>query len=159
MSGTEPTSNDLAELIALFNKHGVEYLVVGAHAVAFHGYVRQTMDLDLWVRQRLDNLKRVVAALREFGYPIPATALEEFQQHEQMLVLGVEPNRVDILTWLTGCDFDEAWSRRASGQLLLVDAHFLALEDLIRSKEAVRRPKDRNDLLYLRKLKRARQKE
>ena len=145
----EPISDDLKELIALLRKHGAEFLVVGAHALAFWAEMRQTMDLDLWIRQTRENVHRVRLALDEFGFRIGDEGEEEFMKRDQMLVLGREPNQVDILAFLHGCKFEEAWPRRVAGLLDEEEVEYLSLEDYIMTKRTVARPKDLADLTII----------
>ncbi len=147
----EPLSDDLRELIALLRKHKAEFLVVGAHALAFWAEMRQTMDLDLWIRQSRENVHRVRMALDEFGFRIGDSGEAEFMKRDQMLVLGREPNQVDILAFLHGCDFESAWLRRVPGLLDGEPVDYLALEDFVATKRIVARPKDLADLVMLRR--------
>ena len=108
---------DLLELLALFREEGVEFLVVGGHAVAFHGRPRLTEDLYLFVRSDIDNGRRIVAALQRFGFASVGLTADDFIAADRVIQLGRAPNRVDLLTRLYGIDFSEAWSRRVSGQM------------------------------------------
>lgn len=144
-------STDLKELIGLLRKHNAEFLVVGAHALAFWAEVRQTVDLDLWIRQSHENVHRVRMALDEFGFQIGEQGEREFMKPDQMLILGREPNRVDLLGFLHGCDFEKAWPRRAAGHLGGLEVEYLSLEDYIATKRTVARPKDLADLVILRR--------
>lgn len=103
----EPISNDLRELVDLLRSHKVEFLVVGAHALAFHGFPRNTVDLDLWFRQTAENIHRLRLALDQFGIGIGDAGERQFMNHEEMLTIGNPPNQVDLLAFLTGCDFLE----------------------------------------------------
>jgi len=150
--GMEPISDDLKELVALFKSKNVEFLVVGAHALAFHGFPRATFDLDLWIRQSAENIHKVRVALDEFGFPIGDAGEREFQVPRKMLVIGVEPHQVDVLAFLDGCDFDVAWSRREQGELSGVEVEYLSLKDYIQTKTASGRPKDLSDLERLREI-------
>lgn len=147
----EPLSDDLKELIALLRKHRAEFLVVGAHALAFWAEMRQTMDLDLWIRQSRENVHRVRLALDEFGFKIGDEGETEFMRRDQMLVLGRVPNQVDILAFLHGCDFESAWPRRVAGTLDGEDVDFLSLEDYVATKRTVARPKDLADLVMIKR--------
>lgn len=145
-----PLSEDLKELVSSLTAHGVEFLVVGAHALAFHAIPRQTMDLDLWVRKSRDNVGKLQAALTEFGFPITDGMAATFLEERKFFKLGVEPNRVDILNFLDGTNFDLAWVRRQAGKLQGIDTNFLAIEDYVKTKIASGRPKDLLDLELLR---------
>lgn len=89
---------DFKDLLCEFNAQGVEYLVVGAHALAAHGHVRATKDLDLWIRPTPDNARRAMRALAAFGAPLHGTTAEELGAPDFVLQIGVPPLRIDILT-------------------------------------------------------------
>lgn len=148
----EPISDDLRDLIDSFRRHEVEFLVVGAHALALHGYPRNTYDLDLWVRRSNESATRIRAALADFGVQIGEEGERQFTLQRNMLKLGVPPNQVDILTFLDGCDFEEAWARRVPGDLAETKVAFLSLEDYVATKKASGRDKDARDLGELRRI-------
>lgn len=148
----EPISDDLRDLIDSFRSHGVEFLVVGAHALAIHGYPRNTYDLDLWVRRSGECAQRIRAALADFGVQIGDEGERQFTLQRNMFVLGVPPNQVDVLTFLDGCNFDVAWERRVEGELTSIPVAFLSLEDYVLTKKASGRDKDLRDLGELRRI-------
>jgi len=104
-------SPDFQDLIESFTSHGVEFIIVGAYALAFLGHTRYTEDIDLWIRRSEENAARVRAALADFGIQIDDSAAEQLKQDRMLLQFGVKPQRVDILTFLDGCDFDTAVAR------------------------------------------------
>jgi predicted nucleotidyltransferase len=136
---------DLLELLALFQSKGVEFLVVGGHAVAFHGYPRLTEDLDLFVRPDVDNGSRVVDALVDFGFGSLDLKPSDFEAKDRVIQLGRRPNRVDLITNLYGVTFDDAWSRRVAASLDGVSVWMISRDDLIRNKRATGRPRDAVD--------------
>ncbi len=140
---------DLRELLALFTSHRVEFLVVGGHAVAFHGYPRFTEDLDLFVRADPDNASRVMSALEAFGFGQIGLSASDFIADDRMIQLGRAPNRVDLLTRLWGIEFDEAWSRRVQGEIDQIPLSIISRADLIRNKRATARPQDLADATAL----------
>ncbi|HNT33578.1 MAG TPA: nucleotidyltransferase [bacterium] len=144
---------DYKELLSVFNEEGVEYLVVGAHAVIFYTVPRYTKDIDLWVNPTAENAARVYRALAKFGSPLEGTDVASFQDANCLFQIGVEPNRADVLMGVAGLVFEEAWSRRARGSYGGVPINILSLSDLIRSKEAVGRAQDMVDVQRLRKAK------
>lgn len=146
----EQLSNDLKELVSFLMQHEVEFLVVGAHALAFHAIARNTADLDVWVRRSEENVGKLKDALNEFGFPVSDDMAKAFLGDRKFFKLGVEPNRVDILNFLDGTNFDEAWPRKIAGTISGVDAYFISLEDYVRTKIASGRPKDIADLALLR---------
>jgi predicted nucleotidyltransferase len=127
---------DLLELLELFRSKGVEFLVVGGHAVAFHGYPRLTEDLDLFVRPDLANGEKIVSALQDFGFGSLEITPSDFEAHERVIQLGRAPNRVDLLTRLYGVDFDVAWERRIAAVLDAVPVWMISRDDLIANKRA-----------------------
>src|SRR5690242_16890414 len=134
MPGTAPLSDDLLELIDSFTSHGVEFLIVGAHAFAFHAYPRQTQDLDLWVKRSAENAHRIRLALDKFGFQIGDEGERELTRERNMLQLGHPPNRVDILTFLDGCDYETASGRKLAGTLQGRGVYVIGLEDYIATK-------------------------
>jgi hypothetical protein len=137
---------DLREFIELLNSHAVEYLIVGGHAVAFHGYPRLTIDLDFFVRPDRENAHRLLAALNVFGFGQVGLDEDTFTNPDKIVQLGLPPNRIDLLTSISGVSFEEAWSRRVAGQLDGLPVAFLGREDLIKNKRASGRPKDLADV-------------
>ena len=151
MRGPEPLSKDLIELIESLTSHGVEFLVAGAHVLAHHGRGRFTEDLDFFLRRTDDNVVLVRDALHEFGFDLSEEAQSRLRDDTRgFIALGRKPNRVDLLNFLDGVDFDEAWRRKSPGQLAGIDVFFLSLEDYVATKRSSGRPKDRLDLELLR---------
>src|SRR5215218_7620893 len=107
-------NQDFKDLFVELNAHGVEFLVVGAHALAAHGYVRATKDLDVWVRTNPENAARIMAALKAFGAPTHSVAATDFAVPGITFQIGVEPVRIDIITAVDGLIFGSAWEHRAS---------------------------------------------
>lgn len=143
------TSRDFEDLLAYFNARGVEYLVVGAHAFAFHGKPRFTKDLDLFVRSSSDNARRVLSALDAFGFGSVGLTEEDFLEPEHIIQLGVAPNRVNLITSITGVSFDDAWEGRVAGSYGAQPVFYLGREELIRNKRAAGRSQDLADLEWL----------
>src|SRR5262245_18649152 len=105
-------SSDFRDLLAEFNAHGVEYLVVGAHALAAHGRIRATKDLDVWVRPTPENASRAYAALKAFGAPLFDLRIDDLSTRGVIFQIGVEPVRIDIITEIDAVEFEDAWSER-----------------------------------------------
>lgn len=143
---------DLLELLELFRSKGVEFLVVGGHAVAFHGYPRLTEDLDLFVRPDLANGQRIVAALQEFGFGVLDITPADFQADDRVIQLGRAPNRVDLLTRRYGVDFSATWERRVAADLDGAPVWIISRADLIRNKRATGRTQDMADAERLEQL-------
>ena len=146
-----PLNKGLREFVALLNSNRVEYLVVGAFAVAFHGFPRYTGDLDILVRSTAENARRVLDALSQFGFGGLEIRSEDLESPGKVIQLGVAPNRVDLLTSISGLTFDEAWASRVEGELDGMPAHFIGRPALIRNKESTGRAKDRGDAEELRR--------
>jgi hypothetical protein len=144
---------DLRELLALFRSKGVEFLVVGGHAVAYHGHPRLTEDLDLFVRPDAANGERIIAALREFGFGSLELSPADFEADDRVIQLGRAPNRVDLLTRLYGVEFSDAWSRRVGAHLDNEPVWIIDREDLIRNKRATGRTQDLADAEFLERLR------
>jgi hypothetical protein len=144
-------SSDLREFIGLLNSNEVDYLVVGAHAVAWHGYPRFTADIDLFVRPIASNGESILAALRAFGFGSLRIEASDFNQPDRVVQLGMPPNRIDLITSIAGVSFDEAWTGRVQGSIDGIPVAYVSLEHLIRNKESAGRPKDLADADALRK--------
>ena len=109
---------DQKNLLRAFNEHGVEYLVVGGHAVGYHSEPRGTKDLDVLIRSDEANSRAIYRALRAFGVPLNGVAPEDFNGHpETIFQLGVPPSRIDVLQEIPGVKFEEAWRRRVEREV------------------------------------------
>ena len=153
MLGPEPLSKDLIEFIESLKSHGVEFLVAGAHVLAHHARPRFTEDLDVFIHRTEANVETLVAALNEFGFSLAEDAVIVLKDDVRGFVaLGRKPNRVDLLNFLDGVEFEIAWQRRSPGTLAGVSVDFLSVEDYAATKRASDRPKDRLDLEFLRSI-------
>ena len=141
-----PLQRDLREFIESLNSHGVEYLIVGAYALAFHGVPRSTGDIDILVRASPENAARIERVLVDFSFASLGLSAADFVEADQVIQLGHPPNRLDLLTSITGVGFDEAWKGRVAAQLHGIPVHVLGRECLIRNKRATGRPRDLADL-------------
>ena len=139
-------SADLREFIELLNSRGVEYVIVGAHSLAFHGRPRYTGDLDVLVRPSLENATKIVALLRDFGFGATDFSESDFIAPEQMIQLGRVPNRIDLLTGISGVEIEDAFRSRISTEMEGLPVFVLSKELLIRNKRAVGRPQDIADI-------------
>jgi predicted nucleotidyltransferase len=149
------SSQDYEEFIAALNAHGVRYLVIGAHAVAFHARPRATKDLDILLDPTPANARRALAALRDFfGGADLAYTVEDLTDPKWIIQLGVAPVRIDLLSDVPGCpSFEAAWENRVEARFGSVKAYYLGLDDLIQAKEAAGRAQDRADVRVLRRAK------
>ena len=136
-------SRDLKELLRLFLSHEVRFLVIGGHAVSFHGYPRFTKDLDIWVERDHANALRIVEALKDFGFD--GLSPEMFTQESRMTQMGREPNRVDILHTIKGVEFASCHARGVTAHIGDLSVPFISKTDLILNKIATGRPQDLAD--------------
>ena len=137
---------DLREFVELLNSRNVEYIVVGAHALAFHGHPRYTGDLDLLVRPSLENARRVVEVLAAFGFGSFGLSEGDFAEQDRIVQLGYPPNRIDLLTSISGVTFDEAWQTREPSTLDGIPVSFIGRQAFVRNKTASGRLKDAADV-------------
>lgn len=138
-------NRDFVDLLRALSDAEARFLVVGAFAVGRYGRPRATGDLDLWIDPSPANSRRVYSALRVFGAPLDTLNEDELTQPGLVFQMGVAPGRIDLLTSLTGLEFDAAWDHRETGELGSVGVAFIGREDLIRNKRAVGRPRDLAD--------------
>ncbi len=137
---------DFKELLELFNKHKVEYLIVGGYALAFHGAPRLTRDIDLFVRPTSENAERILAALDEFGFGSLNLSKDDFTTPGMVVQLGVPPVRIDIITRVSGVSWEKADATKASGYYGDTPVFFIGREDFIANKRATGRAKDAADI-------------
>jgi len=137
---------DFDEFIGFLTVHGVEFVVVGAYALAFHGAPRFTGDLDILVRPTLDNAARLLAALEGFGFPVIDLSPEAISDRRRMLQMGVPPVQIRVMSAISGVEWDEAWSEGVEGPLGSHQVHFLGREIFLRNKRAAGRLKDLADI-------------
>lgn len=142
-------NQDFSDLLSEFNAQSVEYLVVGAHALAAHGHIRATKDLDVWVRPDPANARRVLQALRNFGAPLLDLSESDLSEPGITFQIGVEPLRIDILTRIDGVAFDEAWDGRVLATFARIPVTVLSKAYLIQNKRASGRKQDLADVEWL----------
>jgi len=144
-------SSDLREFIHLLNTKSVKYVIVGAWAVAFHGRPRYTGDIDIFVAREQDNADRLMEVLEAFGFGQSGIQREDFLQVDHVVQLGRAPNRIDILTGISGVTFDEAWETREHGSIADVAVFVISRDLLIKNKRAANRDRDQADIKLLEK--------
>jgi predicted nucleotidyltransferase len=142
-------SRDLSEFIELLNSRGVDYVIVGAHSLAFHGRPRYTGDLDILIRPTTANAAKLITVLDEFGFGAAGFKEADLTEPAQVLQLGRPPNRIDLLTGLSGVTVEEAFGDRLAAEIDGLRVFVLSKENLIRNKRAVARPQDMADLADL----------
>lgn len=145
-------SRDLKEFIELLNSHRVEYLIVGAHALAWYGLPRYTKDIDVFVRVTPENAKSLVAVIDDFGFASTGLGEHDFLEADQIIQLGMEPHRIDLLTGISGVSWEEAWDSREPGTIGKIEVHYLGKSAYIKNKLASGRPQDIADVSRLREI-------
>ena len=143
--------NDFADFLRLLNERNVRYIVVGGYAVAYHGYPRYTGDLDVFVEASPENAVRLVEVYGEFGFDRTALKPAMFIVPDNVVRIGHEPVRLEVLTSITGVAFADAYIRRIHVEVNGLDVPFIALVDLLKNKLATGRGKDRVDAEALQK--------
>lgn len=139
-------NKDFREFIELLNSNNVKYLVVGGYAVAFHGYPRYTKDMDIWIWINENNAKKLIKTLEEFGFSSLGLKKEDFLKPEYVIQLGYPPNRIDILTKISGLEFEKCYKSRIKTNMDGITIDFIDLENLKKNKKAIGRFKDLADL-------------
>jgi hypothetical protein len=137
---------DFRDLLELLNAHKVEYMIVGAYALAFHGAPRYTGDIDIFVRPDPENAQRVMAALNDFGFGSAGLTVADFEIGDKVVQLGFPPVRVDIVTSITGVSWEEAASGRVEGIYGNIPVNYIGREQFVLNKRALGRKKDLADL-------------
>ncbi len=137
---------DFKELLGLFNRYKVEYVIVGAYALAFHGCPRYTGDIDILVKPDSNNAKKIIEAIKEFGFESLDLTVEDFSSQEKVIQLGVPPVRIDILTSLTGVTWEQISSNRAKGKYGDIPVYFIGKNELVANKKSLGRHKDLADI-------------
>lgn len=137
---------DFEDILELFSKHAVRYLIVGGLAFIYHAKPRYTRDIDLWIDSDPDNVRRANRALEEFGSPELLTP----EDPDEVLQLGVAPNRIDLLRAVVALDFAQVWPRRIEGTYGRAAANWIDLDSLLAIKSAIDEPRHQEDARVLR---------
>jgi hypothetical protein len=148
---TMPMSRDLREFVECLNSNKADYLIVGALAVSWHGFPRYSGDIDFLVRPTLENAQRVRSALVQFGFGELDVSLTDLTAPGKVIQLGYEPNRIDLMTSITGVSFESAWESRVSGELDGLSVFFIGRAALLQNKDSTGRNKDKIDADQLRR--------
>jgi len=143
------TEKDYEEFLGLLNKHDVKYCIVGAFALAFHAEPRYTKDIDIWIQASTENAAKLLLALNEFGFGSLNLNAEDFSHDGNIIQLGYEPVRIDIITSIKGLDFNDIWKNCVQGSYGRETVNFIDRENLIKSKKISNRPQDKADLARL----------
>ena len=150
----EGLHEDFRDLLVLFADASVEFVIVGAYALALHGAPRASGDIDLFVAATPDNAARVFAALARFGAPLEAAGItaRDFARPGLVYQIGLPPRRVDILTEISGVTFDEVWKSRLTADIEGRSIGFIGHAALLRNKRAAGRPQDLADVARLERI-------
>lgn len=141
--------DDLREFVELLNALDIHYVVVGAFAVAHYGHPRYTGDLDLFIERSTENAERLVQAIERFGFGDLNLSSDDFLEADLVIQLGVPPNRIDLLTFLSGVNFQETWATREQAEIGGLKVPIISKELLKRNKAATGRTQDLADLEQL----------
>ncbi|HXH60605.1 MAG TPA: hypothetical protein VNI20_04540 [Fimbriimonadaceae bacterium] len=140
---------DWREFFESFEKHEVEFMVVGALALACHGHPRLTGDLDVWIRPTAHNASRVLVALQEFGVGSLTVSTNDLTSDDAVPQIGYPPRRIDLLTFATGVSFEDAWSRKVTMPFGTLNVPVIGKQDLIVNKRSTGRLQDLADAAAL----------
>ncbi len=146
-------NEDYRDMLHALSDENVKFILIGAYALAAHGYPRATMDIDIWVMPSPDNSDAVFRALRRFGAPVNSITKEDFQIDGTIFQIGVAPRRIDIITAASGLTFEETYRNSIPINIDGVEVHIPSIEDLILNKKASGRTKDLADVEALESLK------
>jgi predicted nucleotidyltransferase len=146
-------NKDYRDILHALSDEKVEYLLIGAYAMAAHGYPRATMDIDIWILPSPRNAGAVMRALRRFGAPLHELTREDLQKDGMVFQIGVAPRRIDIITTASGLQFEEAFARSMSVNIEGIEVHIPSLDDLICNKRATGRTRDLADVEALEALR------
>jgi hypothetical protein len=142
-------NQDFKDILSAFCEEKVEFMVVGGYAMAFHGFVRATGDIDLWINASKENSKRVWKALEKFRAPLFDLTIEDLQILGIVFQIGIVPNRIDIITQIDGVDFSNAFQDRETVEIENLTVPILSKSHLLKNKKSTGRAKDLNDVLWL----------
>ena len=136
---------DFKEFIELLNRNNVRYIIIGGYAVVYHGYVRSTNDIDIWIDIRKDNINNLIRALEEFGFSSLNIKESDFLPN-QIIQLGYPPNRIDLITTPAGIEFETCYESKEQVTIDDTEVNIIDLANLIKTKKASNRPRDLADI-------------
>lgn len=139
-------SQDFRDFVQLLIKNDVDYLIVGGYAVGIHGHPRYTGDLDIWLNPSVENAKRILLTVNEFGFSSYKLAVDDFIKEGNVIQLGYPPLRIDLLTEIDGVHFDECFKNKLVVDIDDLKVNFISYNDLIQNKKASNRYKDLDDI-------------
>ncbi len=146
-------NEDYKDMLHALSNEKVRFLLVGAYALAAHGYPRATMDIDIWVMPSPQNADAVLRAVESFGAPLHNLTREDLQKDGTIFQIGVAPRRIDIITTASGLQFEEAYERSLTVNIEGIEVHVPSIDDLILNKRTSGRTKDLADAEALEFLK------
>ncbi|MFC2088812.1 hypothetical protein ACFLSX_04355 [Calditrichota bacterium] len=146
---------DFKEFIILLNKNNAEYLIVGGYAVGFHSRPKFTHDIDIWINNTKKNAGKIIQVLIDFGFTNLDITIEELSTANKIIQLGNEPMRIDLMTSVSGLDFDTSYKRKITGKYYSVNANFLCVADLLKNKSECGRKKDLFDIDWIQQYKKS----
>ena len=146
-------NRDYRDMVECLQREGVEFMLVGGYAVALHGWPRMTFDIDVWIMANPQNAAAVMLELKAFGAPLMDLKEEDFHKPGMVFQIGTEPQRIDILSAISGVTYEDAVSRAERMEVDGLSLKVIALDDLIANKRASGRPKDIVDAMTLEKMK------
>lgn len=150
-------NEDYRDMLHALVDEKAEFLLVGGYALAAHGYLRATMDMDIWVRPTPQNAEAVMRALRRFGAPLHNLTKADLETEGTVFQIGIAPRRIDIITSASGLRFEEAYARSMAVTVDGLDVHVPSIDDLIRNKRATGRTQDLADAETLEMVRRSEQ--
>lgn len=142
-------NSDYLDMLSALSAENSDFLIVGSYAMAVHGYVRTTNDIDIWIRPTQENARRVWRALIRFGAPLLDLTVDDLSQPDVGFQVGLEPRRIDLLTTIAGVEFDDAWDQRHLKKVGEMSVPYLSHPLLIQNKLATGRPRDKSDADWL----------
>jgi len=140
---------DFKDFLRLLSERKVEYLLVGGYAVALHGYIRYTSDMDIWIFTSPENAAKVVSALDDFGVPDAGSLFDVLQKEKRVVAMGIPPYKIEVITSIDGVLFQDCYAHRQVVEVEGIQINYLSLEDLRKNKLASGRYKDLDDLQHL----------
>jgi Nucleotidyltransferase of unknown function (DUF6036) len=142
---------DFKDMLSCLKDEEVEFIIVGAYALAAHGFPRATGDIDIWVRNSSENAQKIMRALAKFRAPVSSLSEEDFISPNMVIQIGVEPCRIDLLTSISGVEFAGAWENKVVISIDDLEICVLSKTDLLKNKVAIGRDKDQGDIAWLKK--------
>ena len=142
-------NEDYKDMLSALADEKADFILIGAYALAAHGFPRATLDMDLWVRPSPDNAQKVCRALARFGAPSSQLSPADFEKPDAVVQIGVAPRRIDLVTGVSGLTYDDAYRGAIARDIEGVNVRILSMPDLIRNKLASGRPKDLEDARLL----------